>query len=135
MGLFYFFDSKEIYLIRQHIPRKNFNLYFSAGFIFILNLIFVFTIVAFADQISAPFRQDIRINVTFGIIFGISALISLVSIGIYRYAKYKIDLALYLRRHGKTTDELKSDLGKTTDELKSDLGKATSSLADNADSK
>jgi hypothetical protein len=126
MGLFYYFDSKEIYLVKQHVPRKNFNLYFSAGFIFIFNLIFVFVMMAFADKISASFQPDMKINVTFGIIFGVSALISLITIGVYRYAKYKIDLALYLRRRGEKPAE--------KEETENRIEQSTSGIADNATS-
>jgi hypothetical protein len=126
MGLFYYFDSKEIYLVKQHVPRKNFNLYFSAGFIFIFNLVFVFVMMAFTDKISASFSSDVKINVTFGIIFGVSALISLITIGIYRYAKYKIDLALYLRRRGEKPTE--------KEEIENKIEQSTSGIADNATS-
>jgi hypothetical protein len=124
IGLFYYFDSKEIYLVRQHVPRKNFNLYFSAGFVFIFNLIFVFVMMAFADEIRKSFDENIAINVTFGIIFGVSALISLITIGIYRYVRYKIDLALYLRRRGEKPTE--------KEETENKIEQSTSGIADNA---
>jgi hypothetical protein len=126
MVIFYYFDSKEIYLIRQHIPRKHFNLYFAAGFVFVFNLIFVFTFMSLIDPISKAFMQEIRINAAFGIVFGISALISLIAIGMYRYAKYKIDLALYLRRHGQSETEKKEE---------PKIEQATSGITDNADQK
>jgi hypothetical protein len=125
MGLFYFFDSREIYLVRQHIPRQYFTLYFLGGFIFVFNLIFVFIMIGFIDQIFEAFNQSSRVNVSFGIIFGISALISLVTIGVYRYARYKIDLTLYLRRRGKTPNDLP----------KLDSDKATSGITEHADQK
>jgi hypothetical protein len=105
MAAFYFFDSRNIFLIRQHITPRSFRLYFAAGFVFVLNLIIVYVYLALIDKITAPLDASLRINVGFGIIFGIAALISLITIGIYRYARYKIDLTLYLRRHGQATKD------------------------------
>jgi hypothetical protein len=125
VALFYFFDSKEMYLLHQHVPKKMFRLYFSSGFIFIFNLIFVFTMLPFVGRISEFFEANIKIKATFGIIFGVSAFISLITIAVYRYAKYKIDLTLYLRRRGK------DDTTKTEQNLE----KPTSSIVDHADQK
>jgi hypothetical protein len=129
MGLFYFIDAREIYLVRQHIPQKYFRLYFAAGFIFIINLIVISTYVALIDKIQSSFDiSDLktRISVTFAILFAVSAFISLVVIGVYRYAKYRIDLILYLRRRGEVTIDKIPD---TTDDGK----QATSDLTNHAD--
>jgi hypothetical protein len=55
-------------------------------------------------------------------LFGVTALISIVSIAFYRYARYCIDLTLYRRRHGelvKAEEEIKNKKiqdAKLTDE-------------------
>jgi hypothetical protein len=57
------------------------------------------------DSIMRLFDKNVQINATFGIWFGVSALISLISVGLYRYAKFKIDLTLLRRRRGETLTE------------------------------
>jgi hypothetical protein len=125
IGLFYFFDAKEIYLVKQHVPHKYIRLYFVPGFIFITNLIFVFTYIALIDKIKSAFDSTIEINAAFGILFGITALISLITIGIYRYARYKIDLSIHLRRRGQMLEDNKLV----------DIDKPTSGISNNADQK
>jgi hypothetical protein len=102
-------------------------MYFSAGFIFVTNLFFIFLTIALIDKIVAPFSGNNKINIAFGIIFGIACLISLITVGIYRYAKYRIDLALYLRRRGQSIN--------LEHEPSDSDNKPTSSLTANADSK
>jgi hypothetical protein len=105
IGLFYYFDAKEIYLIRQHVNVKYFRYYFIAGFIFVANVIFISIYSASIDSIKRTFDTEHAINATLGILFGVSSLVSLISIGVYRYARFKIDLALAKRRHGESIKE------------------------------
>ncbi|MDR3257417.1 MAG: DUF5453 family protein [Mycoplasmataceae bacterium] len=130
IALFYFFDSKEIYLVKQHVPQKYFKLYFVAGFVFIANLIFIFTFIACLKFISSPtiWGQNWLINGPYAILFGVSALISLISVGLYRYARFKIDLTLLRRRRGETiTEQPSQPIEPTKDET------PTTGLTSNAD--
>jgi hypothetical protein len=124
MGVFYFFDARDIYLIRQHIPRKYFYSYFISGFIFVFNLIVIFVYIALIHQIEQAIDKDVQLktNIIFGILFGIAAIVSLVTIGMYRYAKFRIDLTLYRRRHGENdTRQDQTSSGVSSDQATSGL--------------
>jgi hypothetical protein len=41
------------------------------------------------------------VTLPFALEFGISAFLTLISIGLYRYGKYRIEIAMYKRRHGE----------------------------------
>jgi hypothetical protein len=60
--VFYYLDSKELILIKQHIPRKYFSIYFTAGFIFVVCLLFCFifgnkTIISKVANSIAPGKE------------------------------------------------------------------------------
>jgi hypothetical protein len=130
--VFYYLDSKELILIRQHVPYKYFTIYFVAGFVFIASLIFCFIfgnqniIYRVAASIASNKSPTITAwNAAYGILFGVTAFLSLISIAFYRYARYCIDLTLYRRRHGelaKTEEEIRNqkikDSNLTEDEYK-----------------
>jgi hypothetical protein len=68
------------------------------------------------------------INGPYAILFGVSALISLISVGLYRYARFKIDLTLLRRRRGETiTEQPSQPIEPTKDET------PTTGLTSNAD--
>jgi hypothetical protein len=109
--LFYYFEGKEMLLIRQHIKKKHITMFFVAGFIYIFNIIFIFVYIALIDKIQHAFDPSYQINATFGILFGISSFITLITIGFYRYAKFKIDITMFRRKHGK--DDKNNDIPTT----------------------
>lgn len=104
MIVFYWFESKELILIRQHVNKKWFNYYLLAGIAYIFNLIITFALV-FIDINVIPdfFRMQMFI-----IIFVVVALISLISIGLYRYGRFRIDLDLYRRKRGEELKKIKA---------------------------
>ncbi|GHU31495.1 hypothetical protein FACS1894166_03050 [Bacilli bacterium] len=69
------------------------------------------------------------VNLVYGLGFGIVALFSLISIGFYRYTRFKIDLTLYRRRHGEKTN---APLDATSTAETTDTPLASTSLTDNA---
>ncbi|MDE6476662.1 MAG: hypothetical protein K2L48_00435 [Mycoplasmoidaceae bacterium] len=73
--------------------------------------IFFAIVYLFFYRISDSISTD-----TFFIIgFAITALLTLIAIGLYRYAKYKIDLTIYLRKHGKDTKAEEKKESKSND--------------------
>lgn len=104
---FVYFDTKDFNLLKYHVPKKIFNLYFSSIAVFAFSILFAI-IYLFFYRIS----ESISTDVFFIIGFVITAILTLIAIGLYRYAKYKIDLTIYLRKHGKDTkaEETKKDV-------------------------
>jgi hypothetical protein len=41
--VFFYFDSKDLFLLAMHVPKKVFRIYFASGILFIL--IIIFTII------------------------------------------------------------------------------------------
>jgi hypothetical protein len=89
--VFYYFDSKEMYLIKQHINRKLISKYFIAGFIYILNIVFMLVYCSFMQSIVSNLSESLRNkpnvvslsrNIAFGILFGVVAVISLITLGV-----------------------------------------------------
>lgn len=120
--IFYFFDSREMYLVRQHIDKKLVIKYFIGGFIYILNIIFMFTYTCFINKIMLSISSSLSNNtnaslprnITFGILFGIVGIITLVTLGYWRYIRFKIDLTLVRRRHGIISPINKTPLNSTS---------------------
>jgi hypothetical protein len=83
--------------------------------------------MALIDKIRPNFKSDIAIDAVYGIMFGVSALISLISVGLYRYAKFRIDLALLRRRRGETPTGQTEPIEPTKEET------PTTGLTSNAD--
>jgi hypothetical protein len=98
--LFYYFDSKDLYLLKQHIPIKYFRLYFIGGFIFLIDVIFVVCYTIFNQSI----QTHIGLTNTFVVCMVISIFISLISVIVYRYSKYKMDRIIFLRKRGQNTN-------------------------------
>lgn len=46
-----------------------------------------------------------NITLPFALMFGVSAFLTLIAVGLYRYGKHKIELAIYRRRHGEMVKE------------------------------
>ncbi len=124
LGLFFYYDTKDFNLIKFHVPRKLFKFYYSSLIVFMVGILF-----AIVYLFCYPSSISTISNTTFYVIgLVILCLITLVGIGLYRYARYKIDLAIYLRKHGKTVSEAK--VSETNNSSSSE--KASSGLTDAA---
>lgn len=118
--LFFYYDTKDFNLIKFHVPKKFFKFYYGSLIVFIVGILFAIFYL-FCYPISTPIMSN-TIFFVVGLI--ILCVITLVGIALYRYAKYKIDLAIYLRKHGKNIAESKQTNSATTSE------KASSGLTD-----
>jgi hypothetical protein len=115
------------------VPTKYFRLYFISGFVFLFDVVLAIAYFAFSEKMIGELgTTTFAINIIYGIGFGTVALISLIAIGIYRFAKFKIDLTIFRRRHGEVTGET----NETTPTESTVVGQApTSGLTSNADQK
>lgn len=99
---FVYLDTKDFSLLKYHVPKKNFNIYF--GGIATIAFSIIFSIVyLFFYQIAIKNGSHTDAFFLAGLI--VTAILTLLGIGVYRYAKYKIDLAVYLRKHGKDVNK------------------------------
>ncbi len=107
---FVYIDTKDFNLLKYHVPKKIFTIYFWSIAVFAFSIFFAI-VYLFFYRISDSISTD-----TFFIIgFVITALLTLIAIGLYRYAKYKIDLTIYLRKHGKDTKAEEKKESKSSD--------------------
>lgn len=101
LGVFIYFDTKDFNLLKYHVPKKIFNIYIASIFLFAFSILFVI-IYMFCYQ----YAQGLPSQIYFIIGIVISAILTLIAIGVYKYSRYKIDLSVYLRKHGKNQKEI-----------------------------
>lgn len=128
-GLFVWLEAKGIMNKVMHFRRKWLYWYLVALIIFVVAIIFTFTYIAifrtfFFDPSSSQFDQTWPLIID----MVLTGVLTLVSIGFQRYARYKIDLDIYKRTHGELPkkEEIEKDKAK---QEKADA-KASSGLAD-----
>ncbi|MDR0825652.1 MAG: hypothetical protein LBM72_00105, partial [Mycoplasmataceae bacterium] len=108
--------------------------YFVAGVMFAITIVvsiiyFSLTQIMINSLVGKDWKTTLSINLVYGLGFGIIALFSLISIGFYRYVRFKIDLIMYQRRHGATTN---TPTGETPITPTTDTPLASTGLTDNA---
>ena len=89
-----------------HFQKKWLWWYLSAITIFVLSIIFNFTFYYFAIQ-NSNFKQlkTHRTNWKFLLHIIVISILTLVSIALQRYARFRIDLDIYRRIHGQTPSQ------------------------------
>jgi hypothetical protein len=136
VAVFYYLDLKDMILIKQHLKKSTLAIYFAAGFIFIVAVLFSFIYNMFTNKIAAALNADAQggnartFDITYIIVFAVACFITLVAIAMYRYAKYKIDLTIFRRRRGEETATPLSE--KDAIESKKETPPASSNLIDHA---
>ena len=108
----YYLETKELVLLKTHVPRECFFFFLLSGAIYTMALLFAFAMTGATQSITPhqPFTLSLALN------FGITAFLSLISIGLYRYGKYRIEMAMYKRRRGevlKKQEEIHKENGIT----------------------
>jgi membrane protein YdbS with pleckstrin-like domain len=88
----YWFNGKDIFLIKGVVKQLNLKQYMIANVMFLVNIILIATLFLVFS------RTDIQTNIKYGITFGVGAFISLIVIGLYRYAIYKMEVVMYKRK-------------------------------------
>lgn len=106
---FLIFEYKDIIPKQMHFQRKWIYVYVVSVCFFFLAIVFsiIFFIFIRDNWVStttwnASFKQIMLI-----IYLAITALLTLLSIGINRYARFRIDLDVYRRKHGQNPNDKK----------------------------
>lgn len=133
-AIFIWLEAKGIMNKAVHFQRKWLYWYLSALIVFVVAVIFSFVFLVvfkmnFFNMRSEKYSYEWKPLIADIVVTGV---LSLVSIGLQRYARYKIDLDIYKRNRGELPkkEEMEKDKAKAEKaEAKSDA-KASSGLAD-----
>lgn len=135
-GFFVWLEAKGIMNKAMHFRRKWLGWYLAALIVFIVAIIFSFIFIvifrtAYYDQHSSLHSQKWPLI----IYIVITGVLTLVSIGLQRYARFKIDLDIYKRTHGELPkkEELDKEQAKQEKKEAKQKDKASSGLADSID--
>ena len=114
-GLFIWLEAKGIMNKAMHFQRKWLYWYLTALIIFVVSIIFSFAYFAifrtkFFDPSSSVFEKTWPLIIDVVLV----GVLTLVSIGFQRYARYKIDLDIYKRNRGELPkkEEMEKDKAK-----------------------
>lgn len=144
-GFFIWLESKNTMPQAVHFQRKWLKWYLAALIVFVGAIVFNFIfLVVFLTQTG--FFWPSKVTWPLIIYMVITGVLTLVSIGLQRYARYKIDLDIYRRKHGELPkkEEIEKDEAKVEKEIESKMQdkkkkeidstpKASSGLADSID--
>jgi hypothetical protein len=114
-SVFYYFESRELFYLKAHVPKKCFYYYLSSGVFFLLAVLSTILITPATSKLENIYGN---IALPMGLMFGLTAFFSLIAIGLYRYGKFRIELAIYKRRHGEMLIK-QEDVNKQKIELQS----------------
>ena len=127
-GFFVWLEAKNTMPKAVHFRRKWLWWYLAALIVFVVSIIFNFLfLIIYYNQIRIPIDADWPLI----IYLVITGVLTLVAIGMQRYARYKIDLDIYRRKHGELPK--KEEIAKDEAKLKEAEVKASSGLADSID--
>ncbi|XQP55392.1 MAG: DUF5453 family protein [Mycoplasmoidaceae bacterium] len=131
-GVFIWFEAKNTMPKAVHFQRKWLYWYLASMIVFIVAIIFNF-IYIFIYRNNRTNPDDIR-QWSLIIYFVITGVLTLVSIGLQRYARFKIDLDIYRRTHGELPkkEEMEKDKAKL-EKQNDDQQMPSSGLADTID--
>lgn len=108
-GVFIYLEAKGIMAKVAHFRKKWLYWYLAAMIVFVVAIlfcfIFIFIFKGSHHDLDDGMRQTMLI-----IYFTITGVLTLVSVGLQRYARFKIDLDIYRRLHGempKKEEEIK----------------------------
>lgn len=112
-GLFIWFEAKSTMPKAVHFQRKWLYWYLSSIIVFVVAIIFSFIYIFIYRKNTTNPASDRR-QWSLIIYFVITGILSLVSIGLQRYARFRIDLDIYRRTHGELPkkDEIEKDKAK-----------------------
>lgn len=127
-GLFIWFEAKSTMPKAVHFQRKWLWWYLAALIIFVVAIIFNFIYLLIFNSMYWGGNQQTWPLIIYMVITGV---LTLVSIGIQRYARYKIDLDIYRRKHGELPK--KEEMEKDQAKAEKAKGEASSGLADSID--
>jgi len=137
-GLFMYMEAKDTMPKAVHFQKKWLWWYLAALIVFCVSIIFnaVWYVLMINDNFArAKSQQWVLI-----VYFVITGVLTLVAIGFQRYARFRIDLDIYRRKHGqnpKAKDDAKEEAKAKAkqEKVKKSDSKATSGLLDEIDKK
>lgn len=119
-GLFGYFEVKDIAPKIMHFQRKWLKFYIIAFSIFVVAILFnVCYYLFFLSKSDLIVLKNQKWQLI--VYFAITGVLTLVSIGFQRYARFRIDLDVYRRKHGeeiKNKEDLKKEKKETKPEQK-----------------
>lgn len=131
-GLFMWFELKDIAPKIMHFQKKWLWIYIVAAIFFILSIIF--NVLFFTLYLAEKYTPGESPMWPLIVYFVITAVLTLVSIGVQRYARFKIDLDVYKRKRGQMPQEKKEEKPAES-KPKDDKPKASGGLVDQIDNK
>lgn len=111
-GLFIWFEAKNTMPKAVHFQRKWLWWYLAALIIFVCSIIFNFIfLIIFNNYFWEPTNKQTWPLIIYLVVTGVMTLIA---IGLQRYARFKIDLDIYRRTHGELPkkEEMEKDQAK-----------------------
>ncbi len=104
--VFLYFEMKDIAPKIMHFQRKWLWIYVASGIVFILAIIFNASFFfGYLRNLQPPVSLEINECWPLILFFTLTAVLTLISIGLQRYARFKIDLDIYRRKRGKAIPE------------------------------
>ncbi|XQP55659.1 MAG: DUF5453 family protein [Mycoplasmoidaceae bacterium] len=110
-GIFIYLEAKGIMAKAAHFRKKWLHWYLAAMIVFVVAILFCFIFIFIFNGYHPSIKDDHnRVQMFLVIYFVITGVLTLVSVGLQRYARFKIDLDIYRRLHGempKKEEEIK----------------------------
>lgn len=134
-GLFIWLELREIAPKMMHFQRKWLWYYVASAIVFIIAIVFnaVFFFGYLRSHVTPIVPIDIKYSWPLVVFFVITAVLSLVSIGLQRYARFKIDLDIYKRKRGQMPKQKEEKPSES--KPKDSTPKASGGLMDQIDNK
>lgn len=130
-GLFMWFELKDISPKIMHFRRKWLWIYVVAAIFFVVAIIFnvMFFVFYLRENIEPSAEMPLW---PFIVYFVITAVLTLISIGLQRYARFKIDLDIYRRKRGQMPEQKKEE-SKVEEKPKDVSGQPSGGLKEQID--
>lgn len=128
-GLFIWLEAKNTMPKAVHFQRKWLWWYLSALIVFVCSIIFNFAFLMIYYNTTWTPGSDLWPLIIYMVVTGV---LTLIAIGLQRYARFKIDLDIYRRKHGELPkkEEIEKDKAKVEKQQAKQDEKASSGLAD-----
>ncbi len=127
-GLFIWFEAKNTMPKAMHFQRKWLYWYLAALIVFVVAIIFNFIFLIIFNSYYFWSNQQTWPLIIYLVITGV---LTLIAIGLQRYARFKIDLDIYRRTHGELPK--KEEMEKDQAKAEKTKVEASSGLADTID--
>jgi hypothetical protein len=100
----YYFNNKDMPIIKSHIGKKDINLYYISNILFFC-LILVSTVLYLVCFQFLVKNDKLSFQNGYIIVFAISAAFSVAVVTVNKFALYKIEYEIYKKRYGTKKEE------------------------------